>query len=200
PPSFVQKLEDTSCILGSEITMKCMLSGSLPMTFSWIKDDYELTEDEHIKISSENRSPVLNLRNAQLAHSGKYVCQAQNKAGTQRCAAVLVVTDIFLYAEGDPYFTTKLQNYTAVEKDEVKLVCELSKAIAEVKWFKDGKEITPSKNIAISTDGRKRILTVRKAEKANTGAYTCDCGSDKTTANLNIEGKTVQPGNVCVKV
>lgn len=76
-----------------------------------------------------------------------------------------------------------------MEKDEVKLVCELSKAVADVRWFKDGKEITPSKNIAISTDGKKRILTVRKAEKANIGAYTCDCGSDKTTANLNIEGK-----------
>lgn len=91
-------------------------------------------------------------------------------------------------AEGDLYFTTKLQNYTAVEKDEVRLVCELSKAIADVKWFKDGKEITPSKNIAISTDGKKRMLMVRKAEKTNIGEYTCDCGSDKTTANLNIEG------------
>lgn len=97
-----------------------------------------------------------------------------------------------LSAEGDLYFTSKLQNYTAVEKDEVKLVCELSKAIADVKWFKDGKEITPSKNIAISTDGKKRILMVRKAEKTNIGEYTCDCGSDKTTAKLNIEGKPPQ--------
>lgn len=74
----------------------------------------------------------------------------------------------------------------------MKLVCELSKAIADVKWFKDGKEITPSKNIAISTDGKKRILMVRKAEKANIGEYSCDCGSDKTTAKLNIEGETRQ--------
>lgn len=70
----------------------------------------------------------------------------------------------------------------------MKLRCELSKAIADVKWFKDGKELTPSKNIAITTDGKKRVLTVRKAEKANIGEYTCDCGSDKTTAKLNIEG------------
>lgn len=70
----------------------------------------------------------------------------------------------------------------------MKLRCELSKAIADVKWFKDGKELTPSKNIAITTDGKKRVLTVRKAEKANIGEYTCDCGTDKTTAKLNIEG------------
>lgn len=72
----------------------------------------------------------------------------------------------------------------------MRLVCELSKAVADVKWFKNGTEITPSKNIAISTDGKKRILTVRKAEKANIGEYTCDCGSDKTSANLNIEGQS----------
>lgn len=99
-----------------------------------------------------------------------------------------------LSTEGDLYFTNKLQNYTAVEKDEVKLMCELSKAVADVKWFKDGKELTPSKNIAIITDGRKRILTVRKAEKVNIGEYTCDCGSDKTTAKLNIEGICVNKG------
>lgn len=91
-------------------------------------------------------------------------------------------------SEGDVYFTNKLQDYTAVEKDEVVLMCEVSKSSAEVKWFKDGKEIVPSKNIQIKSDGKKRSLTVRKAEKANIGEYTCDCGSDKTTSRLNIEG------------
>lgn len=93
-----------------------------------------------------------------------------------------------LFLEGEAYFITKLQDYTAVEKDEVVLKCELSKHSAEVKWFKDGTEIIPSKNILIKADGKKRILTVKKAEKANTGEYVCDCGSDKTTAKLNIEG------------
>lgn len=94
PPSFVQRLEDITCMVGSEISMKCLLSGSLPMTLSWIKDDHELTEDEHVKMSYETKSAVLNLKNAQLSHGGKYVCQAQNKAGTQRCAAVLIVTGL----------------------------------------------------------------------------------------------------------
>ena len=87
------------------------------------------------------------------------------------------------------YFTTKLQNYTAVENDEVSLLCELSKSVAEVQWFKDGKEIIPSKNIVIQTDGKKRLLTIKKASKADIGEYSCHCGTDKTTASLNIEGK-----------
>lgn len=108
-----------------------------------------------------------------------------------KAVQIVTVSSSCFSTEGDLYFTTKLQNYTAMEKDEVKLVCELSKVIADVKWFKDGKEITPSKNIAISMDSKKRILTVRRAEKANIGEYACDCGSDKTTATLNIEGRGI---------
>lgn len=98
-----------------------------------------------------------------------------------------------IFTEGDPYFISKLQNYTAVEKDEVVFQCEVSKSAAPVKWFKDGKELILSKNIQIKTDGRKRILIMKRAMKNDQGQYSCDCGSDNTSANLNIEGK-----NCCI--
>lgn len=91
PPSFVQRLENISSLVGSEISMQCMLTGSLPMTISWIKDDHELTEDEHINMSYEMKSAVLNLKNTQITHGGKYICQAQNDAGSQKCIAMLTV-------------------------------------------------------------------------------------------------------------
>lgn len=64
------------------------------MTFRWNKDDHELTEDEHVKMSYETNSAELNLKNAQLSHSGKYVCEAENKVGTQRCTAMVTVTGL----------------------------------------------------------------------------------------------------------
>lgn len=69
------------------------------------------------------------------------------------------------------------------------LQCEISKADAPVTWFKDGKEIKPSKNAIIKADGKKRILILKKALKSDIGQYTCDCGTDKTSGKLNIEGK-----------
>lgn len=106
------------------------------------------------------------------------------------CADSRCFNWLTLPAEGDLYFTVKLQNYTAVEKDRVVLSCELSKAVAEVRWFKDTEEIFPSKNISFQSDGRKRMMVIKRAAKSSLGAYTCDCGTDKTTANLNIEGNT----------
>lgn len=99
-----------------------------------------------------------------------------------------------MLAEGDPYFTGKLQDYTAVEKDEVILQCEISKADAPVKWMKDGKPITASKNVVIKADGKKRILILKKALKKDIGQYTCDCGTDQTSAKLDIEGMAILMG------
>lgn len=102
---------------------------------------------------------------------------------------VVNVLFLCLPAEGDLYFSAKLQNYTAVEKDEVVLSCELSKPSGDVRWFKDGNEIYPSKNVHVLSDGRKRTLIIKRTAKGDMGSYTCDCGTDKTTADLNIEGK-----------
>lgn len=71
------------------------------------------------------------------------------------------------------------------------LQCEISKADAPVKWFKDGEEIKPSKNAVIKADGKKRMLILKKALKSDIGQYTCDCGTDKTSGKLNIEGKEI---------
>ncbi|XP_010793050.1 titin-like, partial [Notothenia coriiceps] len=148
----------------------------------WYKNDVRLHPSKVVHMSDHGKVHTLAFKEVTIDDTSMIKVEAMDKS----------VTAMLTVIEGDLYFTTKLQNYTAVEKDEVKLVCELSKTIADVKWFKDGKEITPSKNIAFSTDGKKRILMVRKAEKANIGEYSCDCGSDKTAANLNIEERDIK--------
>lgn len=60
-----------------------------------------------------------------------------------------------------------------------------------MKWFKDGEEIKPSKNAVIKADGKKRMLILKKALKSDIGQYTCDCGTDKTSGKLDIEGKEI---------
>lgn len=89
--------------------------------------------------------------------------------------------------EGDPYFTIKLQDYTAVEKDEVALDCELSKDV-DVMWYHNEAEIKASKMVAIKAVGKRRTLIIKKVGDKDKGQYVCDCGTDKTTAELHIEG------------
>lgn len=94
----------------------------------------------------------------------------------------------FSIAEADPYFTVKLQDYTAVEKDDVTLDCELSKDVP-VKWYHNETEVKASKMVSIKADGKRRILSIRRVENKDKGNYACDCGTDKTMSEINIEGK-----------
>lgn len=91
-------------------------------------------------------------------------------------------------SEGDAVFVVKLQDYTATEKDEVTLDCELSKDVPVI-WYHNEKEIIASKMIVIRSEGMRRSLVLKKVEQSNKGKYVCDCGTDKTSANINIEGK-----------
>lgn len=98
-----------------------------------------------------------------------------------------VLKQKLLSTEGDAYFVVKLQDYTAVEKDDVTLDCELSRDVP-VKWFHNEIEIKSSKMVTIKTEGKRRILSIKKIEAKDKGLYVCDCGINKTTSNMNIEG------------
>lgn len=91
-------------------------------------------------------------------------------------------------AEGDAIFVVKLQDYTATEKDEVSLDCELSKDVPVI-WYRDDTEIIASKTVVMKSEGTRRSLVLKKVQQSEKGKYVCDCGTDKTSAHLNIEGK-----------
>lgn len=94
--------------------------------------------------------------------------------------------------EGEARFVVKLQDYTAVEKDEVVLDCELNKDVP-VRWFHNEAEIKASKTVTIKAEDKRRILIIKRVGDKDKGQYVCDCETDKTIANLNIEGRHFEP-------
>lgn len=91
----MKKLENMSSLVGSEVSLKCVLKGSEPMTVSWLKDNHEVKEAENIQITYENKTALLHITKLQSKHGGKYSCQVQNQAGSQTCSAVLTVKGWF---------------------------------------------------------------------------------------------------------
>lgn len=68
------------------------------------------------------------------------------------------------------------------------LDCELSKDV-DVMWYHNEVEIKASKMVTIKAEGKCRTLIINKVGDKDKGQYVCDCGTDKTTATLYIEGK-----------
>lgn len=95
PPSFIKKIETTSSLRGGTAAFQATLKGSLPIAVTWLKDNEEITEDDSTRMTFENNVASLYLSGIEVRHDGKYVCQAKNDAGIQRCSALLSVKGWF---------------------------------------------------------------------------------------------------------
>ncbi|KAK0143519.1 Titin [Merluccius polli] len=191
PPSFVQRLEDLTSQVGSEVSLKCMLTGSLPMAVSWVKDDRELTEDEHIKMSYEAKTAVLNLKNTQKTHSGKYVCHVHNEAGSQKCVAVLTVTEPASILE-------QAKSISVTQGDPAILECRFSGTKPlKAMWLKGGKELALVQRYKIQSTDTSSILKILKTDKNDSGLYTFevsnDAGHSSCDASLTILDQILPP-------
>lgn len=102
---------------------------------------------------------------------------------TDKTETSLVLTE-FKYK-----FTKILKSARLIEKDTLTLACELNDARGDVKWTKNGEEVTGDKRIEIVKDGRKRKLIIRDAKVIDTGDYVCTSNADETKAEIIVNCK-----------
>jgi len=68
------------------------------------------------------------------------------------------------------------------------LSCEVSDAKTEVKWFKDGKQLSSSKTVHMESKGKSRQLVLENVEKKDAGEYTCEVGNEKLLFKIQVTG------------
>ncbi|NXO20801.1 TITIN protein, partial [Cisticola juncidis] len=122
PPSFVKKLENVTSVLKGDAFFQCIVGGAQPLSVSWIKDEKILEDDEHHRITFENRVATLTLTNVDLSHRGRYTCQAKNESGVEKCFALLFVQDQSI----PPVFIKKLTKKDTILGSSIQMECKVS--------------------------------------------------------------------------
>lgn len=77
----------------------------------------------------------------------------------------------------------------AILSQKATLSCELVDYAAEVKWYKDGKQLSPSASVYVDSKGTLRQLVIRSAELKDAGQYTCEVGTEKLAFNVQVAGR-----------
>ncbi|KAM9073864.1 myosin-binding protein C, slow-type isoform 3-T3 [Megaptera novaeangliae] len=169
----------------------------------WYKNGQEIRPSTKYIFEHKGCERIMFINNCVLTDDSEYYVTA----GEDKCSTELFVRE-------PPVLVTKqLEDTRAYCGDRVELECEVSEDDAHVKWFKNGEEIIPGPRSRhyIKVDGKKHILVIEEATKADTAEYSVMTTGGQSSAKLSIDLKplkiltpltdqTVNPGKeICLK-
>ncbi|XP_062972742.1 myosin light chain kinase, smooth muscle isoform X2 [Elgaria multicarinata webbii] len=93
PPQIVHFPEDQKVRAGESVELLCKVSGTLPLTCTWMKFRKQIQENEHIKIENGENSSKLTISSTKQEHCGCYTLVVENKVGSRQSQVNLTVVD-----------------------------------------------------------------------------------------------------------
>ncbi|XP_055967666.1 obscurin-like protein 1 isoform X1 [Sorex fumeus] len=162
----LRPLEDVSITEGGSATFQLELSQD-GVAGEWARGGVRLQPGPGCHIHVEGRTHRLVLRDLGPADSG---CISFT-TDSLRSAARLTVREAPVTIVRGP------QNMEVTEGDTATFECELSQALADVTWEKDGHPLTPSPRLKLQALGALRLLQLRRCGPLDAGTYSCAVGT-----------------------
>ncbi|XP_037625804.1 obscurin isoform X2 [Sebastes umbrosus] len=171
PPVFESQLSDCTTKIGQTVKLTCKVTGSPKPVVSWLKDGLPLEDDpRHIITADRSGNCSLILDSLTAEDSGQYTCYATSSMGSAGTLARVVVS-------APPRFVCRLESACLIEGEDIQFTCStLTTPLPQIRWLKDGRELTDQQKYFILNDARSGILclTVVRATEADIGQYECE--------------------------
>lgn len=178
----------------------------------WYKDGSEIRKGKKYEIVCEGRRHILVIHKSAFDDEAEYECDAKTSKSSGmltvvgKIMSIKMITNyeelstqrsvcnlwffVYITKEEATKFTKNLSNVEGTETDSVKLICEVSKPSADVRWFRGDEELPEGGRFEHIVDGKKRILLIQDLKLADAGEYNCRLSPTvKTSANLAINGE-----------
>lgn len=101
----------------------------------------------------------------------------------------LLISSIFSPVAQPVLFKTQLQNLERQAGESASLRCETTKPGASVVWRCGDRVVVSSSKYHLKQKGTIVELVIYKLEGADSGEYSCDTGSQRTSAVLTVQGR-----------
>ncbi|XP_024150851.1 myosin-binding protein C, cardiac-type isoform X1 [Oryzias melastigma] len=151
----------------------------------WLKNGQELQKSGSKYIfESVGNMRYLTINHCSLADDAAYTCVV----GEEKCTTELFVKE-------PPVTITKtLEDQMVMKGERVELECEVSEEGANVKWEKDGVELTRDESFKyrFKKDGCKHVLIINEATKEDCGHYKVKTNGGESVAELLVQEKELE--------
>ena len=230
-PRFVLKPQSTIAYEGQSARFLCRVIAAAPPTLSWYREGMELRQSvKFMKRYAENDYQFV-INRCRLDDRGEYIIRAENHYGSREEPVFLNVLPVpheefkppitetepirrrrqepprmLLDEPNDsaPHFTFLLRTRIIQMGIGVRLLCCLNgKPWPQIKWLKDGRELSKTDYTMKSADGVV-TLDIVSCRMEDAGKYTCiatnSLGTAETSCALVVEPKRIvsSPSPLCL--
>ncbi|XP_059694276.1 obscurin isoform X5 [Haemorhous mexicanus] len=176
---ITKRLKNTEIQEGEDCTFECILSHESIDDFNWTLNGRKVESGGRFKASNAGRKYTLSIKNVIPGDTGEVIFTAR---GLTSKASLLV-------KEKPTEVAKQLEDKTSPAGQDISLSCELSKADVTIRWYKDGKAIRKSQKYDLQQEGTRATLIIRDSTVKDSGEYTCETETSKTTARVTVQEK-----------
>uniref|UniRef100_A0A2K6ULQ7 Obscurin n=1 Tax=Saimiri boliviensis boliviensis TaxID=39432 RepID=A0A2K6ULQ7_SAIBB len=177
---IVRPVEDVEVMEKEGATFSCEVSHD-DVPGQWFREGSKLRPSENVRIRQEGRTYTLIYRRVLAEDAGEIKFVAENaESRAQLRVKELPVT-----------LVRPLRDKIAMEKHRGVLECQVSRASAQVRWFKGGRELQPGPKYELVSDGLYRKLIIHDVQPEDEDTYTCNAGDVQTSAHFFVEEQSI---------
>uniref|UniRef100_A0A8C1P5B4 Myosin binding protein C, cardiac n=1 Tax=Cyprinus carpio TaxID=7962 RepID=A0A8C1P5B4_CYPCA len=182
--AFLRKLDPAYQVeKGHKIKMQIEVANP-DAEVKWLKNGQEIHLTGRYIFESVGNKRFLTINNCTLADDAAYTCMI----GEEK-----TITELFV-KEPPVLIVRNLEDQMVMKGERVEFECEVSEEGAQVKWEKDGVELTRDESFKyrFKKDGCKHVLIINDVTKEDCGHYRVKTNGGQSLAELMVQGKYLE--------
>ncbi|XP_030650021.1 myosin-binding protein C, cardiac-type [Chanos chanos] len=183
--AFLKKLDPAYQVEKGHKIKLCMEVANPDAEVKWLKNGQEIqpSGSKYIFESVGNKR-YLTINNCSLADDAAYTCVVGEEKS---------FTELFV-KEPPVLIVRNLEDQMVMKGERVEFECEVSEEGAQVKWEKDGVELTRDESFKyrFKKDGCKHVLIINEVTKEDCGHYKVKTNGGESMAELMVQEKELE--------
>ncbi|XP_041519864.1 obscurin isoform X11 [Microtus oregoni] len=177
---IMKPLEDVEVMEKEGATFSCEVSHD-EVPGLWFRESSKLRPSDNVRIRQEGRTYTLIFRRVLAEDAGEIKFVAENAESRAHLRVKELPVTLL----------RPLRDKIAMEKHRGVLECQVSRASAQVRWFKGRVELQSGPKYELVSDGLYRKLVINDVQPEDEDTYTCDAGDVKTSAQFFVEEQSI---------
>lgn len=177
PPIFTKKIKPCRAFENDRARFEVEFDGDPLPKITWYREDFPITSSPDFQIHTFSTKSILVLRQVFLEDSAVFSVVAENRGGTAKCSANLVVQERRRHGRGGaipPSFLTTIQSTNVNAGQLVRFDARITGTKPlDVYWLKNGKKITPDIRYKTLEEDDVYTLLIIEVVPEDSGKYEC---------------------------